>query len=73
MKCEFCNGDTINKKVKKMHSYQGNIYFIENVDAEVCLECGEKYFKASTLDKIDILLKNEHKIKDMMNIEVVTI
>ena len=41
------------KKVRKQHWFKGKLYIIENVDAEVCEECGERYFHASTLDRID--------------------
>ena len=44
MNCEFCNCQTLPKKVKKQHWLKGKLYIVENVDAEVCPECGERYF-----------------------------
>ena len=56
MKCEFCEGSTEKKKVTRQHWYKKRLYIIENVEADVCKECGERYFHAKTLDKIDKML-----------------
>ena len=73
MKCEFCNGETKPKKVKRQHWLQGKLYLVENVDAEVCTNCGERYFHAGVLEKIDKLLTSEHEVKDRMEVEVVAL
>jgi YgiT-type zinc finger domain-containing protein len=73
MICEFCGGPTTKRKVTRQHWLQGRLYILENVDAEVCDECGERYFHATTLDKIDGLLASEHDVKDEMLVEVVAL
>lgn len=70
MKCEFCNSETKRKKVRKQHWFKGKLYIVENVDAEVCSECGERYFHASTLDKIDNMITDEHDVKEVLSVEV---
>jgi len=70
--CEFCDGQTMPKKVKRQHWLHGKLYIVENVDAEVCTECGERYFHARTLDEIDRLLVAEHDVKDRIEVEVVS-
>jgi YgiT-type zinc finger domain-containing protein len=72
MICEFCGGQTAKKKVKKQHWLHGKLYIVENVEAEVCSECGERYFHAKTLDKIDRLLETKHSVKGKMEVEVVS-
>ena len=49
MQCEFCSSDTATRSVKKQHWFKGRLYIVENVKAEVCPECGERYFHATTL------------------------
>ncbi len=71
MNCEFCGGETRKKRVKKQHWLQGRLYIIENVEAEVCQECGERYFHATTLDAIDRHLLKEHIVKQQLCVEVV--
>jgi YgiT-type zinc finger domain-containing protein len=69
--CESCGGQTAKKKVKKQHWLHGKLYIIENVEAEVCSECGERYFHAKTLDEIDRLLETAHEVTDRIEVEVV--
>ena len=72
MKCELCNADTVGKKVKKQHWLKGRLYIVENVDAEVCSECGERYFHATTLDRIDQMIAHDHPVKEVLSVEVLT-
>lgn len=73
MICEFCDGQTISKKVRRQHWLNGKLYIVENVDAEVCLECGERYFHATVLDQIDRLLMTDHPVKQRLDVEVVSL
>ncbi len=73
MICEFCGNRTRKKRVKKQHWLHGKLYLIENVRAEVCTECGERYFHATTLDEIDRLLEAKHEVKDKILVEIVTV
>ncbi len=73
MICEICNGATQKKRVKRQHWLNGRLYIIEDVEAEVCKECGERYFHAKTLDAIDSYLSGTHEIKELLNVEVVCI
>lgn len=71
MKCEFCSGTTKPKHVKRQHWLNGKLYIVENVKAEVCSECGERYFHAATLDAVDAFLSQKHAIKETLSVEVV--
>lgn len=73
MICEFCNGETIKKKVRKHHWFRNKLYIVENVEAEVCSQCGERYFHAKILDEIDRLLETKHAVKERINVEVVSL
>ncbi len=73
MTCEFCDGETVTKKVRKHHWLHGKLYVVENVAAEVCRKCGERYYHARTLDAIDKLLEGEHEVKQNLAVEVVTL
>lgn len=72
MICEFCGGLTRQRRVKRQHWLRGQLYIVEDVEAEVCQECGERYFHAKTLDAIDQYLSVEHPVKAHMNVEVVS-
>ncbi|HAO22372.1 MAG: hypothetical protein BWK80_25445 [Desulfobacteraceae bacterium IS3] len=73
MNCEFCDIKTISRKVKRHHWLHKKLYVIENVPAEVCTECGERYFHAKILDAIDKMLLKEHVVKEHIQVEVINI
>ncbi len=72
MICEFCGGETKQKYVKRQHWLKRKLYLVENVKAEVCIECGERYFHAKTLDIVDEYLSKKHSVKANMIVEVVS-
>ncbi len=72
MECEFCGGKTKAKNVKRQHWLNKKLYIVENVQAEVCTECGERYFHAKTLDALDEYLSKQHVVKEKLNVEVVS-
>ena len=71
MICEFCGGNTKTKAVKRQHWLNKRLYVVENVQAEVCVECGERYFHAQTLDALDEFLAKSHAVKEHLDVEVV--
>ena len=62
MICEFCGDQTAKRKVRKVHWFKHRLYIIDDVEAEVCQECGERYYHATTLDAIDLLLESGQPI-----------
>ena len=43
----------MSKRVTKHHRLDGKLYVVQNVKAQVCRQCGERYYHATTLDAID--------------------
>lgn len=73
MICEFCGGKTKSRKVRKQHWLHGKLYLVENIKAEVCRSCGERYFHAQVLDAIDKMLQSEHRVEKRLQVEVVRV
>ncbi len=72
MICEFCGGETISKKVRKIHWFQRKLYIVDDVETEVCRECGERCYHATTLDAIDRLLESGRSVvKEELMVQVV--
>ena len=72
MICEFCGGQTAKKKVRKVHWFKRRLYIIDDVEAAVCQECGERYYHATTLDAIDLLLESgQPVVKEHLRVEVI--
>jgi YgiT-type zinc finger domain-containing protein len=72
MICEFCGGQTVKKRVRKTHWHLGKLYLVEDVEAEVCRECGERYYHATTLDAIDQMLESGRlMVRSQLSVQVV--
>ena len=72
MICEFCGGKTIKKKVRKVHWLRRQLFILDDVEAEVCQECGERYYHATTLDAIDRMLAADSlPVKQQLQVQVV--
>jgi YgiT-type zinc finger domain-containing protein len=72
MICEFCGSETVEKKVKRLHWYKKKLYIVENVPAQVCRECGERYFHSQVLDEIDRMLETDYVVKERLEVEVMS-
>jgi YgiT-type zinc finger domain-containing protein len=42
--------------------FRHTLYFVADVEAEVCQECGERYYHATTLDAIDQMLASDQVV-----------
>jgi YgiT-type zinc finger domain-containing protein len=72
MICEFCGGETVSRKVRKIHWFQRKLYIVNDVEAEVCRECGERYYHATTLDAIDRLLESGRPVvREELKVQVI--
>jgi len=67
----LCGGKLKKRRVTLQHWLDGKLYVVENVEAEVCSQCGERYYHAKTLDRIDAMLRRKHAVKKRMTVEVV--
>ncbi len=55
-KCPFCGGELEERVVTHPQSYQGKVYILENVPAEVCSQCGEVLLCPEILEKVQQLV-----------------
>jgi len=52
--CNFCgNKNFKNKLVQYVYQHDGRFMIVENVPCEQCEYCGEQYFNAGVLKKIE--------------------
>ncbi|MBU2471928.1 MAG: type II toxin-antitoxin system MqsA family antitoxin [Bacteroidetes bacterium] len=62
--CFLCSGVLVGQQVTKIQTWKGELVgIIENVPAWVCNQCGERYYDAPTLEKIDVLLSKREQPK----------
>lgn len=52
--CNFCGNKTFkSKKVQYIYRHNGHFLVVNNVPCEECKYCGEQYFEADVLKKIE--------------------
>lgn len=51
--CVRCGGKIVDREVELIHRWGDRWYIFRNVPAHVCEECGEEYFDADVLKRID--------------------
>lgn len=63
MRCLTCKNGTMNESVTTYFAQLNNCYvIIENVPCMKCEQCGEEFYTASVLEKIDDILDQLVKI-----------
>ena len=70
MKCAFCGGKLEHRKVTFVYDYDQDYFLIENVPAEVCVQCGEKTYSPKVTDDLIHLAKQRLKPARTVNVPV---
>lgn len=68
--CEYCSGDIQSKKVTVNHSYKNKLVIIKDVPVGVCQECGQRYYAAATLEKLDTMAQNSETALERISVPV---
>ncbi len=63
--CLVCGSKHFSElKVNKIYEIDGNPVIVRNIPAQVCNNCGEKYFSGSTHDKIMRMVYNDESLAE---------
>ncbi|MFA4835728.1 MAG: type II toxin-antitoxin system MqsA family antitoxin [Dehalococcoidia bacterium] len=55
-KCPFCGGELEEKIITHPQSFEGKVYILENIPAEVCSQCGEVLLRPVVLERMHQLV-----------------
>jgi YgiT-type zinc finger domain-containing protein len=69
--CPFCKGKIEIRKISHMHQWGEEFYLFENIETEVCRQCGEVFFLPETLKAIDKYVIAKKRIQKTINIPVI--
>ena len=69
--CPFCRGKIEIRKINHMHQWGEEFYLFENIESEVCKQCGEVFFFPETLKAIDKYVIEGKRIQKTINIPVI--
>jgi YgiT-type zinc finger domain-containing protein len=70
MSCVFCGGEVESRNVTFVYDENDDCFFIENVPAEVCVQCGEKTYSPEVTDELLRLAKKKIRPARTLNVPV---
>lgn len=70
MSCVFCGGKTENKNVTFIYEQDDHVSLVQNVPAEVCLQCGEKTYSPEVVDELLLLAQGEQTPQKTVKVPV---
>jgi len=68
--CEYCGGEVRARKVTVPYRHKGKLIIIENVPAGVCQRCGERYYDAVTIEKMEAIVRLKRAAKKTVVVPV---
>lgn len=70
--CHQCKGRVVKKSIRHVHRWGNEIIILDDVPAEVCLQCGEVYFSPEVLERMDKATLTEARPKTTIPIPVLS-
>jgi YgiT-type zinc finger domain-containing protein len=70
-KCYFCKGRVLRERVDVDFWWRERLIVFESVPAEVCQQCGEKYFNAGIYKEMERLARCEAKPSRYISVNVI--
>ena len=67
---EYCSGELRTKTVTVHYRHKGKLVLIENVPARVCRRCGEKYYDAVTIERMEAIARRKKTGEKMVMVPV---
>jgi len=68
--CYYCGGTVKEKKVDIDYRWKGELFILNKVPAGVCVQCGEKYFKAEVVKRMEGTVKKRKNILKTLEVPV---
>jgi YgiT-type zinc finger domain-containing protein len=68
--CEYCDGEVRAKAVTVHYRHKGKLILIENVPARVCRRCGERYYDATTVEKMETIARRKRTAEKTLLVPV---
>lgn len=76
-RCPICGGETREAVVEVQETIKGRAYIIKGVEAELCIQCGERLYSLEEMRKIEEMRKRlaEKRVKplEVRKVEVVSL
>jgi len=72
-RCYFCRGPVVQKRIKHLHRWEGRIFLITDLLADVCEQCGETYLDPEVLERIDQAVSQSAMATEFIQVPVLSL
>ena len=69
-RCPFCGGELKQTTITHAQEYEGKVIILENLPAEVCLQCGEVLLRPDVLERVQGLVWSKAAPKRVVSVPV---
>jgi YgiT-type zinc finger domain-containing protein len=72
-RCYFCRGPVIETRIEHLHRWEGRIFLITDLLADVCEQCGETYLTPEVLERIDHAVSQSGTATEFIQVPVLSL
>ncbi len=72
-RCYFCRGPIAQRRIEHLHRWEGRIFLIKDLLADVCEQCGETYLSPEVLERIDQAVSQSEMATEFITVPVLSL
>jgi YgiT-type zinc finger domain-containing protein len=72
-RCYFCRGPVVQQRIEHLHRWEGRIFLIKDLLADVCEQCGETYLDPEVLERIDQAVSQSAMATEFIQVPVLSL
>ncbi len=72
-RCYFCRGPIVQRRIEHLHRWEGRIFLIKDLLADVCEQCGETYLSPDALERIDQAMSWSEMATEFITVPVLSL
>ena len=72
-RCYFCRGHIVQRRIEHLHRWEGKIFLIKDLVADVCDQCGEIYLSPAVLERIDQVVEKSDTATEFITVPILSV
>ena len=71
--CYFCRGLIVQRRIVHLHRWEGRIFLIKDLLADVCEQCVEAYLSPDVLERIDQAVGQSEMATEFITVPILSL
>ena len=72
-RCYFCRGPIVQRRIEHLHRWEGRIFLIKDLLADVCKQCGEAYLSPDVLERIGQAVRKSEMATEFITVPILSL